>query len=147
MTSPAAIVFKGSCFCKGIQYECTSGTAQWIRCHCNMCKKLIGADHCSFLAVKESKLTLTSKDTMKTFRSSKEAVRSFCTNCGCSVLMKYDGEKSTIWINAGTLDQEIPVTRPTQIFLDDKAFWLDTMSTVPGSKDISNWEVDCAKDL
>lgn len=147
MSSATPSVIKGSCFCKGIQYELPAGTAQWIRCHCGMCRKLIGSDFCTYFAVPYAKLQLKAKETMKTFRSSKEAVRQFCGNCGCTVFMKYDIETNTIWIGAGTLDHEIPITRPTRIFLDDKAYWLDTMSSVPGSGDISNWVVDCAKDL
>ncbi|XP_064087275.1 uncharacterized protein LOC135201909 [Macrobrachium nipponense] len=147
MSSGTPLLIKGSCYCKGIQYEVQSGTGQWIRCHCSMCRKLIGADFCTFFAVPNSKLQMKAKETMKTYRSSKEAVRSFCSTCGCSVIMKNDTESNTIWINASTLDQEIPVTKPTQIFTDNKAFWLDTLNDAPHSGDISNWEPDCAKDL
>ncbi|XP_068242461.1 uncharacterized protein [Palaemon carinicauda] len=138
---------KGSCFCKGIQYEVLSGTAQWITCYCSMCRKMIGADFGTFFAVPKSKLQMKAKETLKSYRSSKDAVRSFCSTCGCSVMMESDFETNTIWFNPGTLDHEIPVIKPSQIFTEDKAFWMDIMREAPHSGDISNWEVDCAKDL
>ena len=147
MSSATPSVIKGSCFCKGIQYEFNSGTAQWIICPCSMCNKTIGGDIFTFFAAPYRKLKFKAKETMKTFKSSKEAERWFCGNCGCSVFMKCFVEPNTIWVTASSLDHEIPATRPTGVFGQDMPYWMDTMSSVSHSADISNWEVNCAKDL
>ncbi|XP_037785646.1 uncharacterized lyase C29B12.13-like [Penaeus monodon] len=137
----------GSCLCKGVQYCIPSKTSQWLRCHCSMCRKAIGAEHCTYFAVPVAKVEFKSKDTLKTFRSSEDAERSFCSNCGCSICMKYGVEKNTIWFNAATLDVKVPVVDPHQIFTKDKFEYLDVMAQSHGTPDISAWVVDSAKSL
>lgn len=147
MNASAAEVISGSCLCKGIQYCITSRTYQWLRCHCSMCRKAIGAEHCTFFAVPIAKLEFKSKKTLKTYKSSEHAVRSFCGKCGCSICMKYDIEEHTVWFNAATVDGDVPVVDPHQVFTKDKVPYLETMSRAHGTIDISAWVVDCARDM
>lgn len=61
--------------------------------------------------------------------------------------MKYDIEEYTIWFNAATVDVDVPVVDPHQVFTKDKVPYLDIMSRSHGTIDISAWVVDCARDM
>lgn len=127
----------GSCLCKGVQYYVPDKPLQWFRCHCSMCRKAIGSEHCTFIAVNDTNLEYKSKKTLKEFQSSEHVVRAFCSTCGCSISMKYDSEVDLIWFNAATLDVDLPVVDPHQVYLKDRVPYLDIMSQAPSAIDQS----------
>lgn len=51
--------------------------------------------------------------------------------------MKYDSEVDLIWFNAATLDVDLPVVDPHQVYLKDRVPYLDIMSQAPSAIDQS----------
>ena len=94
---------KGGCHCGGIQLHFHKHVAQIFFCHCSMCRKIVGSTVNDFVGVALSKLVMTKDSTLAKYRSSNEATRSFCNNCGCSIGIQYDQEKHTFWLSRGGL--------------------------------------------
>ena len=68
-----------------------------------MCRKIVGSTVNDFVGVALSKLVMTKDSTLAKYRTSNEATRSFCNNCGCSIGIQYDQEKHTFWLSRGGL--------------------------------------------
>ena len=72
----------------------------------------------------EDTLVLTKAIGLTWLRSSKQAQRGFCSECGSSLFYKRD-ETPSIAIGAGTLDGETGVTTVKHIFVKDKGDYYD----------------------
>ncbi|CAL4079756.1 unnamed protein product, partial [Meganyctiphanes norvegica] len=145
---------KGSCLCGSIKFTATCQPSCFSQCHCTMCRKCVGSASSMFIAVNKNKLTFHCKDTLKTYRSSKDdklsAVRGFCGKCGCSLFMDYDGEENTSWLMVGALDTTPLVNNPIQVYIENKVPYFDEMNNTLGAQDpddLQNFEWDSGKNV
>ncbi len=116
-------IHKGSCECGAVTYELHAQLRVVSSCHCSQCRKTSG-HFWAATSVPEDKLVLTKDIGLKWFRSSKQAQRGFCSECGSSLFYKRD-ETPSIAIGAGTLDGETGVTTVKHIFVKDKGDYYD----------------------
>ena len=92
----------GSCLCGAVRYEVHGALRPVIACHCIQCRKQTG-NYWSSTTVRDSELIITEARGLKWYRSSDEARRGFCQECGSVMFWKKDGSKDTS-ITAGTID-------------------------------------------
>jgi hypothetical protein len=92
----------GSCLCGAVSFEVHGTLRPTIACHCIQCRKQTGS-YMSATACADSELVLTRQDGLKWFRSSPEAQRGFCKECGSVLFWKQDGSDTTS-ISAGAID-------------------------------------------
>lgn len=105
--------FAGHCLCGGIVYEFEKVTPESLpnanicMCHCSICRHAIGTSCIPSIALPIKRLIYHKKDTLAWYASSKSVDRGFCTQCGCTVLFRYDEkiEPNTIWITVATLNE------------------------------------------
>lgn len=92
----------GSCLCGAVKFEVNGKLRPTIACHCTQCRKQTGS-YMSATSCADKELVLTRQDGLKWFRSSPEAQRGFCKECGSVLFWKQDGSDTTS-ISAGAID-------------------------------------------
>ena len=92
----------GSCLCGAVKYEVEGQLRPVLACHCIQCRKQTGT-YMSATAAADSDFRLTETRGLKWYRSSEEAQRGFCGECGSVLFWKKDGSDS-ISITAGSVD-------------------------------------------
>lgn len=92
----------GSCLCGAVSFELRGPIRATIACHCIQCRKQTG-NYLSATDSADSDLVLTRHDGLKWFRSSAEAQRGFCQECGSVLFWKRDGSDKTS-ICTGSID-------------------------------------------
>ena len=92
----------GSCLCGAVSFEVPGELRPTIACHCIQCRKQTGT-YMSATACADKDLTFTREDGLRWFRSSSDAQRGFCGECGSVLFWKQDGSGTTS-ISAGAID-------------------------------------------
>ena len=126
---------RGSCLCGAVAFEVLGPLRDVINCHCGQCRRTHGAAG-AYTNVNESDLHLTETRGLKWYRSSTEARRGFCDQCGASLFWDRIGHE-TISIAAGALDQPTGLKTAMHIYTDDQADFYeltDTLPRYPGSQ-------------
>ena len=124
----------GSCLCGGVRYRVTRGLAGVTACHCTQCAKTTGhyiaAAHCD-----AADFALDKDETLRWYRSSPEAERGFCGQCGSNLFWRRIGGK-TVSITAGTLDRPTGLRMKYHIFCGSKS---DYYELTDGLKQYEAW--------
>jgi len=131
------MAIKGSCLCKGIQYEITAPLAEVGNCHCSMCRKSSGAAFLTGAGVKTKDLRWTKgEDLIARYESSPGGVRMFCKKCGSTLGGgPADPKAGVFWIMLGTLDDDPGVKPSSNIYVGSKAPWYEITDNLPQHKE------------
>jgi hypothetical protein len=124
----------GSCLCGGVKFTIDGALRPVIACHCVQCRKQTGT-YMSATAVKDRYLTLVETRGLKWYRSSDEARRGFCQDCGSTLFWKGDGRDYTA-IAAGSIDGPLGVPLEGHIFCESAG---DYYEIAGGSYQAPQW--------
>lgn len=112
MAEPAS----GGCLCGGVRFSVDGRLRPVVFCHCGQCRRFsghfLGATACETAA-----LTVGKDTSLRWYRSSKEAERGFCSNCGASLFWK-PGHGRYVSIMAGAFDDPNILTGGEHIFCE-----------------------------
>ena len=103
-------MLEGGCFCGKTRYRVTGEVLWQAQCHCRDCQRASGADYVSWIGVKVADTTWTGP--RKEFRSSADATRSFCAECGTPLSFAAERWPDELHLYAPTLD-DLSLYRPT----------------------------------
>jgi len=103
----------GGCLCGAVRYEATGALRDVVVCHCRMCRKAHGHIGAYTASARDS-LRLVEARGLKWYRSSAQARRGFCSECGATLFWDGDG-RDTMSIAAGTLDEPTGLATALQI--------------------------------
>ena len=103
----------GGCLCGAVHYEATGALRDVVVCHCRMCRKAHGHVG-AYTASARDALRLVEARGLKWYRSSAQARRGFCSECGATLFWDGDG-RDTMSIAAGTLDEPTGLATVLQI--------------------------------
>ena len=103
----------GRCLCGAVSYEATGALRDVVVCHCRMCRKAHGHVG-AYTASARDALRLVEARGLKWYRSSAQARRGFCSECGATLFWEGDG-RDTMSIAAGTLDEPTGLATALQI--------------------------------
>ncbi len=98
-----AKTYHGSCLCGGVNYEIDGPLRPIVGCHCVQCRKTSG-HHVAATQGRANKLRFVKDEGLSWHRSSPDAERGFCRNCGSSLFWRRVGSE-LISICAGTLEE------------------------------------------
>lgn len=125
---------EGGCLCGAVRYEISGEMNQPVACHCTMCRKQASQAWVSS-TLKKDDLRITDDRGLKWYRSSDEARRGFCSECG-SALFFVDTDSSRISVSVGTLDGPSSLAVRGHIYAADKGDYYrieDDLPQFPGS--------------
>ncbi|MBT8137454.1 MAG: GFA family protein [Gammaproteobacteria bacterium] len=115
----------GGCLCGTVRFELRLPTKWCAHCHCTICRRAHGAGFVTWVGVDAEQFLITAgEDQLHRFRSSNEAIRSFCASCGSTMLFesqKWPGEVHVVLANIAT-----PIDREPEghAYLEAKASWI-----------------------
>lgn len=123
-------VYSGRCLCGAVSFRITGPLREVVGCHCGQCRRQTGLFYAATEArVSDFELTDAS-GTLKWYRSSPEARRGFCSECGSALFWKGDGS-ATISIMAGSIDQPTGLKFGHHIYVADKGDFYEILDGLP----------------
>ncbi len=122
---------KGSCLCGGIEYEIEGDMDIMANCHCSMCRKNHAAPYVTYVGVKTANFRWTKgEDLIVDYQSSPNVHRGFCRVCGSNLPIPVAGEE-TLYVAAGTLDDDPGTSVQAHIYVASKASWHEITDDLP----------------
>ena len=117
-------MIKGSCLCGGITYEYNGEITEVAVCHCNQCKRAQGTPIATNAPIDFDKFKISSgEELLKSFYSSPNKRRVFCSNCGSPIFSQRTDMPDTIRLRVGTV-MEGNIPEPAyQAFCESKSDW------------------------
>ena len=123
---------RGTCLCRGVQYEITGPLSGALHCHCSMCRKAQGAAFRSRAAVRASDFRWVSGERLITYyQSSPGNHRGFCRVCGSPIHSKFDADPTVYGLPLGTLDDDPEVRPIMHVHVASKAPWFEITDELP----------------
>ena len=124
-------MIEGGCLCGKVRYRIDGQITDVSHCHCAMCRKAHGAAFGTYGAVQQDQFHWTDgQDLIKTFSSSADMDRTFCSNCGSHLMAEWI-DKPGVIIRLGCLDDD-PGARPKMhIWRSEGACWYDPGEQIP----------------
>jgi hypothetical protein len=129
-------MFRGSCLCRTVQYECSAPLGPFELCHCSRCRKATGSAFAALISVSRSNFRLLSGlDSIHVYEASVREKppgyrSSFCSRCG-SPVPDVHSESPMLDIPAGTLDHDPGVEPDKHIFVELRAPWFAISDALP----------------
>ncbi|NQV45416.1 MAG: GFA family protein [Rhodospirillales bacterium] len=114
-----------SCLCGGVSFEVHGPLRQIVHCYCAQCRKTHGLMG-PYTQARLDDLVFTSQSTLKWYRSSDQAKRGFCQDCGASIFWQ-PTKGDMISISAGMIDPPTGLNVIGHIYVEHMA----DFSTLP----------------
>jgi hypothetical protein len=119
---------KASCLCGAVRLELAGQPGEVLHCHCRMCQKAHGAVFATFARFPHEALTLTAgADALASYRSSAEARRTFCRECGSTLQFIRDGAP-TFGLAVAALDTPLEPQPIRDVWTESHRDWLTRTS-------------------
>ena len=122
-------ITRGSCNCGSVTWEARGELRGILACHCGQCRKQTGLYYAA-TNVADERLILTSDKNLKWYRSSDQAKRGFCAECGSAMFWKHEADDFTS-IMVGSIDGPTGLESAEHIFVDDKPDWYEITDGKP----------------
>ncbi len=124
----------GSCLCGAVTFAIDGPLRPVIACHCIQCRKQTGT-YMSATSCADKDLSFTQERGLKWYRSSGEAQRGFCQECGSVLFWKRDGSNTTS-LTAGSVDGPTGAPLEGHIFCESAG---DYYEIAGGSYRLDRW--------
>jgi len=130
MPEPTAIV--GGCLCGAVRFEAAPPTLFCVHCHCHWCRRAHGAAFVTWFGVRAEAFAITSgADVLRTFASSAQSERSFCSRCGSTMLFRSTLAPGEVHVALACADGPIDRAPAAHIFYEAHVPWLDVRDDLP----------------
>ncbi len=126
-----AVRITGGCQCGAVRYALHSEPKYPHICHCRMCQKAFGSYFAALAGgVLKEEFEVT-RGTIAKFKSSDEAERGFCAQCGTPLTFAFFTSK---WIAAsmGSLDHPEAIKPSIQYGIESRMPWFHELAGLPG---------------
>lgn len=125
--------YRGSCLCGAVSFEAGELGQQIAHCHCSMCRKFHGAEYATYASVpRRSFRWLQGRDVLAEYKAPNGTVRSFCRQCGSSLLFwSPRADPEVMEVALGVFDSEVPVKPDAHIFVGSAASWTSIEDSLP----------------
>jgi hypothetical protein len=126
------MAIKGSCLCGEIHYSVEAPLGDAIVCHCQKCRKANGSAYAVNVPIVAEDFTLIQGEAfLKSYLSSSDARRYFCSQCGSPIYSQRLSLPDIFRLRVGTLDDDIDLTKSAHVFVGSKAKWDDISDNLP----------------
>lgn len=126
-----AAIHSGSCLCGAVQFRLVEPVKFVAHCHCSICRRAHGAPFVTWVGVPEKQFQLVEGKDLATYRSSAEAERSFCRNCGSPMFFRGTRWPGEVHV-ARALVASTSLPKPqAHVFVSDAAEWVPVDASLP----------------
>jgi hypothetical protein len=125
--------FTGGCLCGEVQYEINGKVGTIVHCHCNMCRKWHGSAFRTRVTASSNAFSWTKGDGdfIGRYQSSQKITKTFCKNCGSSLVNFYTHMPELVGIALGTLNEDPGIRPEFHVFVGSKAPWYEITDNLP----------------
>ncbi len=109
----------GSCLCGSVRFAVHGDMREIVYCHCAMCQRAL-THFGAFTACAPEALVVEKTAKLKWYRSSPEARRGFCGQCGSQLFWEPEHGRH-VSISAGSLDQPTGLRAGRHQYLEQTA--------------------------
>jgi hypothetical protein len=118
-----SIEVSGGCYCGYIRYQITGDIESAGLCHCENCRKAIGAQAVAWILLKKDRFSLQEGELLR-YETDTKAWRGFCPKCGTSISYESPKRPDEIDITTGSLDSPNKFPPEWDAFDDEKVSWV-----------------------
>jgi hypothetical protein len=124
--------YRGSCLCKGIEYEVSGELGDFGYCHCTSCRKASGSAHAANAPVDRARFRLVKgAECLREYESSPGKYRAFCSTCGSPIYARVDKRPDVLRLRLGSLDTPFHKRAKAHTFVSDMAPWHVISDSLP----------------
>lgn len=113
----------GGCYCGYVRYAIHGKIESAGLCHCENCRKAIGAQAVAWILLKKELFSLIQGELLR-YSTETNAWRSFCPKCGSSIAYESPKRLDEIDITTGSLDNPDAFPPEWDAFDDEKITWV-----------------------
>jgi hypothetical protein len=131
-----SVVIRGGCLCGRVRFEAREPVTNLCFCHCESCRRAIGAAPVAWGTVEHSGFAVT-RGELAEYNSSPSVSRGFCRHCGTSLTYKSSERPGEVDITLASLDEAAALVPVRHIWVQDELAWptgadgLPRYATVP----------------
>ena len=114
----------GGCYCGEVRFAAGSEPLHQANCHCENCRRAIGAQAVAWITVKSSDFHYA-KGKPIGYRTDTGAWRTFCGRCGTSLTYEHPERPDEIDITTGSLDRPDEFGPTKDVFPEEKLPWVE----------------------
>ncbi len=118
--------FSGSCLCGQVRYSVTGTPIFMGVCHCADCQKATGSAFSPVVAVPDVGVEMTGapKTYTKKGDSGKDITRSFCPECGSTLMSRAQAMTGVVMLTTGPMDDASAFTPAMEIYCASAQPWV-----------------------
>jgi hypothetical protein len=113
----------GRCLCGAVRYRASADPLRAVNCHCGMCRRVSGVAFLTFVHFPREAFVWTVGEPAR-YRSSPEAERGFCAECGSTLTMHESVLEDRVQVCLGSLDRAAEVRPDDHVWTTDQLPWL-----------------------
>ncbi|MDH3645982.1 MAG: GFA family protein [Gammaproteobacteria bacterium] len=122
----------GSCLCGAVKFEIGLPTKWCSHCHCSLCRRAHGAGFVTWVGVYAERFSITAGESeLRRYRSSSEAIRSFCGSCGSTLLFESQKWPGEVHVALANIDTPIDRDPEGQAHPEDRVSWIPDWEITP----------------
>ena len=118
--------FNGACLCGKIRYQASADPVFMAVCHCKDCQRATGSAFEAVIGIPAA--TLTVEGTPKVFTakggSGQDVHRSFCLDCGSTLMLHLDARRGMVLLTTGPLEDPSVFEPAVEIFCASAQPWV-----------------------
>ena len=120
---------EGGCYCGELRYRADGEPLRIFHCHCTICRRVQAAPVVTWITFPTAAWTWT-KGTPAALKSTPEATRYFCRECGTHLAFIIDGA-AELDVTVGSLRDPAAAEPGYHIFADTRLPWLRLAGDMP----------------
>lgn len=125
-------MLKGQCLCGGIQYQYNGALTEVAICHCGQCKRAQGTAFATNAPIELEKFEWLQGETLlKSYFSSPQKRRVFCSECGSPLFSQRIDLPEVIRLRLGTVTEGMIPKPDYQIYCDERSDWFTLDQSKP----------------
>ncbi len=125
----------GHCYCGSVSFEISGQPIKVAYCHCESCRRSLGAVVVASAGFRPSQIDFTSKQP-KAFVSENSITRTFCGDCGSSVTYTR-GDGDFVFVYLGLFDDPNKFIPQVHMMCSEKIEWLNIDDHLPKSDEFA----------
>ncbi|WP_315760321.1 GFA family protein [Sphingomonas sp. Y38-1Y] len=138
----AGLPATGGCQCGAVRYRIDAVIADSPHiCHCRMCQRAVGGPFAALFAAPDDAIEWT-RGEPASWRSSSEATRGFCAECGTPLYYLGNGS-GRINVTIASLDNPEAFAPQTQVGVEGRLDWFEALPALPSrgetGRDNADW--------
>lgn len=123
MSNESPAILSGRCYCGAIEFITAQKPQSVVYCHCDSCRRASGAPVAAFAGLDEDKVSFIPNEGRE-ISVNPGATRTFCSNCGSSLVGRYEYLPGKIFISLGVVDQAKDLVPELHCHESERLPWL-----------------------